>query len=113
VNVRVGLDPTLRPGYVQSWNLTIERQVRGLVVRGAYVGSKGTHLGDMYIFNPAIYIPGTNAQGQPLSTLANTTNGVLMIRVSSGTSPSGDLSAILLITPWSGACVAMCRSICY
>ena len=72
VNVRVGLDPDLRPGYVQSWNLTLERAVRALVVRGAYVGSKGTHLGNMYLANPAIYIPGVDAQGQPLSTLANT-----------------------------------------
>jgi hypothetical protein len=72
VNVRVGLDPTLRPGYIQSWNVTVERQIRRLVARGAYVGSKGTHLGDMYIVNPAIYIAGTSAQGNPLSTLANT-----------------------------------------
>ena len=72
VNVRVGLDPTLRPGYVQSWNLTVERELRALVVRVAYAGSKGTHLGDLYLTNPAIYIPGTDAQGQPLSTLANT-----------------------------------------
>ena len=34
------------PGQIQSWNLTLEHQLLpDLMVRGAYVGSNGTHLG--------------------------------------------------------------------
>jgi len=38
-------DPEFDNGYVQSWNLNIQREVRsGLAVSVAYVGSKGSHL---------------------------------------------------------------------
>ncbi len=64
---------------IALWNLTVERQfAASWLVRVAYVGNKGTHLygtfdqeGGLLQANPAIYIPGTNAQGQPLSTEAN------------------------------------------
>ena len=39
------LPPTLSPPYEQSWNLTLERQLRqNWIVTASYVGSKGTHL---------------------------------------------------------------------
>jgi hypothetical protein len=49
----------MRPGYLQNWNLVLERQLRSdLLVRAAYVGSKGTHLLDQLERNPGIYGPG-------------------------------------------------------
>jgi hypothetical protein len=52
----------LRPGYLQNWNLVIERQLRSdLLVRAAYVGSKGTHLLNILEINSAIYGPGASA----------------------------------------------------
>lgn len=43
--------------YVNQWNLTLEHQVTdSLVVRGSYVGSKGTHLG--IALNENVPIPG-------------------------------------------------------
>jgi hypothetical protein len=55
-----------RAAYLQSWHLTVERQVRqDWLVRVAYAGSKGTSLLQGYERNPAFYIPGQ-------STIANT-----------------------------------------
>ena len=47
------------PGqYVQSWNLTIEREIgRGTVLETGYVGSKGTHLGRRYNINQPFRVP--------------------------------------------------------
>jgi hypothetical protein len=51
--------PTMRNPYMQSWNLTIERQIAGsFVVRASYVGSKGTNLVSIRELNPAVYAPG-------------------------------------------------------
>ena len=51
--------PNMRNPYMQSWNLTVERQIIGnFVVRGSYVGSKGTNLVSIRELNPAIYAPG-------------------------------------------------------
>lgn len=48
-----------KPARQLSWNLTIEHQLRqDLLVRGAYVGSKGTHLGINTDVNAARYFPG-------------------------------------------------------
>jgi hypothetical protein len=63
-----------------TWNLTLERQLgASLLVRAAYVGTKGTYLfgtndqeTGLQALNPAIYIPGNGPDGQPLSTEANT-----------------------------------------
>jgi len=57
-----------RPGYLQDWNLTIEREVYpNFVVRAGYAGSKGTALLQGQQLNASVYIPGQ-------STLANTNN---------------------------------------
>ena len=51
--------PDMRNPYMQSWNLTVERQIIGnFVVRGSYVGSKGTNLVSIRELNPAVYAPG-------------------------------------------------------
>jgi outer membrane receptor protein involved in Fe transport len=48
-----------RNPYVQSWNLTVERQlVAGFVLRTSYAGSKGTRLAAPRELNPAVYAPG-------------------------------------------------------
>jgi Carboxypeptidase regulatory-like domain/TonB-dependent Receptor Plug Domain len=60
------------PPEIQQWNLTVERQLpASFLLRAAYVGSHGLDLTQNLNPNAGIYIPGTNAQGQPLSTLAN------------------------------------------
>lgn len=57
---------------VQQWNLTIERQLPGsFVLRAAYAGSHGSQFDVNRNINAARYIPGTDAQGNPLSTTAN------------------------------------------
>ncbi len=61
----------MRNPYLQSWNLTMEREVGfGLVARAAYAGSKGTHLTVGREGNAAVYAPGattaTTNQRRPL-----------------------------------------------
>lgn len=49
-------------GYMQNWNLIVERQFRSdIVLRAGYVGSKGVHLLHSPEVNPAIYGPGASA----------------------------------------------------
>ncbi|MEX2260509.1 MAG: carboxypeptidase regulatory-like domain-containing protein [Bryobacteraceae bacterium] len=50
---------------IQQWNFNIEHLMKGVLLRAAYVGTKGTHLNWPREINPATYIPGQ-------STLANT-----------------------------------------
>ncbi|MGH9658195.1 MAG: hypothetical protein ACRD96_06600, partial [Bryobacteraceae bacterium] len=62
----------MRNPYLQSFNLTLEREVgAGFLARIAYAGSKGTRLTAVRELNPAIYAPGvttatTNAR-RPLA----------------------------------------------
>jgi len=50
----------MRNAQLQSWNLTLERQLPGqFVVRAAYAGSKGTHLASLREGNAGVYIPGS------------------------------------------------------
>ena len=49
-------------GYMQNWNVVIEQQVTNdVLLRAAYVGSKGTHLLFDAQVNPGIYGPGATA----------------------------------------------------
>jgi hypothetical protein len=49
----------LRNAQLQSWNLTLERKLKGqFVVRTAYAGSKGTHLASLREGNPGIFTTG-------------------------------------------------------
>ncbi len=55
-----GYDPRPSLGYLQSYNLTVERELgAGIAIEAGYVGSKGTHLGRRYDLN------------QPIRSLAN------------------------------------------
>ena len=50
------LDTHIKDGYVQEWNLSVERIIAGTLVSMAYVGNTGTHL---YSFsNPNLAPPG-------------------------------------------------------
>jgi len=50
-----GLDTPL----IYNWNFTVERQLPSdLLVRAAYVGSRGIHQRRTWEFNPAVYSPG-------------------------------------------------------
>ena len=52
----------MRPGYLQNWNLFLEHQLRSdLLIRAGYVGSKGTHLVNLYEQNAGIYGPGASS----------------------------------------------------
>lgn len=52
----------LRVGYMQNWNFVVEQQLPGdWLVRGAYVGSKGSRLLNSPEINPALYGPGATA----------------------------------------------------
>ena len=63
---------TLATTYIQGWNLTVQRDLGlGYTASLAYVGRAGTKLIGNVPFNAAPYIPGTDAAGRPLSTLAN------------------------------------------
>jgi hypothetical protein len=47
--------------YVQTWNLTVQRQLpNSLFFSAAYNGNGTRHLWSTYPLNPAIYIPGSN-----------------------------------------------------
>ncbi len=49
----------MRNPYLQSWNLTVEREIGwATVIKAGYAGSKGTRLYSGREFNPAIYRPG-------------------------------------------------------
>jgi hypothetical protein len=63
--------PDFRNGYVQSWNLTLEREVGfGFVTRASYAASKGTRLLVKREINAAVFTPGattaTTNQRRPL-----------------------------------------------
>ena len=63
-------DEGIRTPYVQHFNLIVQREVgRDTIVSAGYVGAKGTRLGRQRDINQAIYIPGTDAQGQRSQTL--------------------------------------------
>ncbi len=65
-------DENLRTPYAQHFNLTLQRELsKTMVLSLGYVGSKGTKVVDVRNINQAIYLPGTDANGQPLSTAAN------------------------------------------
>ncbi|MFB3827083.1 MAG: carboxypeptidase regulatory-like domain-containing protein [Bryobacteraceae bacterium] len=55
----VGLQYHPNAQYLQTWNLTIERELgRGTAVEVGYAGSKGTHLARKYNYNQPYRIPG-------------------------------------------------------
>ncbi|MBI3697647.1 MAG: TonB-dependent receptor [Acidobacteria bacterium] len=68
------VQPDFRTSYVQQWNLAVEREVaRRAVVRGAYVGSKGTKLLRRRDINQPAPGPGNVNARRPISGFANLT----------------------------------------
>ncbi len=58
--------------YVQDWDLNVQRSFGSdLLFEIGYVGTKGTKLPRFIEGNPAIYIPGVDAAGDPISTSDN------------------------------------------
>jgi hypothetical protein len=58
--------------YIQEWNLSLERQLStDYSVSAAYVGKTGRKLGSLATWNAAVFIPGNDSSGRPLSTAAN------------------------------------------
>jgi hypothetical protein len=69
----VGWDARFATPYTQEYNLSIQRELaKNWLVQAAYVGSRSTKEFDSHNINPAVYIPGVDASGNPLSTTANT-----------------------------------------
>ncbi len=57
---------------VQSWSLDVQRQLlSNFLIEAAYVGKATRHLILITDGNPSVYLPGANAQGNPLSTAQN------------------------------------------
>jgi outer membrane receptor protein involved in Fe transport len=66
------LAPNLPLPYSQDWDLNIQRSFGSdLLLEVGYVGTKGTKLPRFIEGNPAIYVPGLDSSGQPLSTSGN------------------------------------------
>ncbi len=66
------LSPNLRLPYAQDWNVNIQRALgRDWLFQVGYVGTKGTKLPRFIEANPAVYIPGNNPDGSPISNQDN------------------------------------------
>lgn len=66
------LAPNLPLPYAQDWDLNIQRSFGSdLLFEIGYVGTKGTKLPRFVEANPAIYIPGVDANNKPISTSDN------------------------------------------
>ncbi len=67
-----GWDPNFVMPRVQALSLGIQRDLfHRVAIDASYVGKLSRHLEDTVNINQARYIPGVDAAGQPLSTLAN------------------------------------------
>jgi hypothetical protein len=68
-----GWDPNFVMPRIQSITLGVQREIfKNLSIDTGYVGKLSRHLEDTVNINQAAYIPGLNASGEPLSTIANT-----------------------------------------
>ena len=66
------LTPNLPLPYSQDWDLNVQHSFGdNFLVEVGYVGTKGTKLPRFIEGNPAIYVPGFDSSGQPLSTSGN------------------------------------------
>ena len=66
------LAPNLPLPYSQDWDLNVQRSLGSdLLLEIGYVGTKGTKLPRFIEGNPAVYIPGVDSSGQPISTSSN------------------------------------------
>jgi hypothetical protein len=66
------LAPNLPLPYSQDWDLNVQRSFGSdLLLEIGYVGTKGTKLPRFIEGNPAVYIPGVDSSGHPISTSSN------------------------------------------
>jgi hypothetical protein len=66
------LTPNLPLPYSQDWDLNIQHSFgQDFLLEVGYVGTKGTKLPRFIEGNPAIYVPGFDSSGKPLSTSGN------------------------------------------
>jgi hypothetical protein len=66
------LTPNLPLPYSQDWDLNVQRSFGSdLLLEVGYVGTKGTKLPRFIEGNPAIYFPGVDSKGKPISTSGN------------------------------------------
>jgi Carboxypeptidase regulatory-like domain len=66
------LAPNLPLPYSQDWDLNVQRALGSdLLLEVGYVGTKGTKLPRFVEGNPAVYIPGFDSSGNPISTSSN------------------------------------------
>ena len=62
----------LRLPYAQDWNLNVQRSFgANWLLEISYVGTTGVKLPRLIEGDPALYVPGTDANGNPLSTESN------------------------------------------
>ncbi|MPY87815.1 MAG: hypothetical protein GEU99_07835 [Luteitalea sp.] len=72
------VDMNLATPYSYHWNLGLQHQLTDdIAVSGDYIGKIGRKWISSYPWNPAVYVPGTDADGNPLSTLENVNERVL------------------------------------
>ncbi len=57
-------DPNLGSPQINTWNLSIQRQVGKWLISGSYLGNHTAHLWSSRELNPQVYIPGNCAAGQ-------------------------------------------------
>jgi hypothetical protein len=71
------VDSNLKTPYIQSWNLTLERQLsRDIMIQSSYLGKIGTKLDGWRNFNPARYVNDPITGAPP--SLQNVNNRVIM-----------------------------------
>ncbi len=67
-----GIDPHVVNPMIQQFNFTVQQQLPGGVsVQAGWVGNSTAHLMYYLPANPAVYLPGNDANGNPLSTVGN------------------------------------------
>lgn len=57
------VDPNFTSGYIQQWNINVQREVAGFVVQAGYVATKGSKLLINLEINPARYVAGASTTG--------------------------------------------------
>jgi len=66
------LSPTLKLPYTQDWDLNLQQSfANDWLFEIGYVGTKGTRLPRFIEGNPAVFVPGTTVDGQPISNSSN------------------------------------------
>jgi hypothetical protein len=81
-------DPTLRTPYVQQWSLGIQRQVKGFVVEGRYIGNHATKAWRAFDYNQVVI----RENGFLPDFLKAQNNGFLALNAGKGFNPIYDPS---------------------